>query len=202
MTYHPDRHHRRSVRLQGYDYTSAGAYFVTICAKDRACLFGEVVDGEMRLNDAGTIVLNAWAELPSHYPAVQIDEFVVMPNHVHGIVVLSEPDDGNDRDVGAQSIAPPIRTGERQMGRAAIRNRQPHHGVPAAHDPVGNGRNIRGGIEHEAAVADTGIAKRRRQIAEAQVLIVRNGAPDQGDAHGGRVDRQVHDGSKHATMVP
>jgi len=107
MKLNPDRHHRRSIRLRGYDYLQSGAYFVTVCTKDRECLFGEVMDGEMRWNEAGRIVQTTWAELPSHYPGVQIDEFVVMPNHVHGIVVLSEHH-GNERDVGAQFIAPPI----------------------------------------------------------------------------------------------
>ncbi|MGQ9925797.1 MAG: transposase [Chloroflexaceae bacterium] len=86
--YDPYKHHRCSIRLKGYDYTQAGAYFVTICTQDRACLFGEVVDGEMRLNDAGQIVQTAWDELPNHYPNVELDEFVVMPNHVHRIIVI------------------------------------------------------------------------------------------------------------------
>jgi hypothetical protein len=79
---------------------------LTICTKDRECLFGEVVDGEMRLNEAGTLVRNAWDALPFHYPGVETDEFVVMPNHVHGIVVLSEHNVGDKRSVGAQFIAP------------------------------------------------------------------------------------------------
>ncbi len=95
MKYNPDIHHRRSIRLKGYDYSQAGAYFVTVCAKDRACLFGKVVDGWMRLNDAGRIVQATWDGLPFHYGGVEIDEFVVMPNHVHGIILLT------DRDVGA-----------------------------------------------------------------------------------------------------
>jgi len=88
MTYDPHNHHRRSVRLKGYDYSQAGAYFVTICTQDRACLFGEVVDGEMRLNDAGRMIQSVWDAVPAFYPGVNTDEFVVMPNHIHGIVVL------------------------------------------------------------------------------------------------------------------
>jgi putative transposase len=68
MIYNPDRHHRRSIRLSGYDYSRAGAYFVTICAKDRACLFGEVKDGEMRHNDAGRMVVDGWVALPARFP--------------------------------------------------------------------------------------------------------------------------------------
>jgi len=83
-----ERHHRRSIRLKGYDYTQPGAYFVTICTQDRACLFGEVVNGEMRRNAAGQMVLEVWNELPRYYRGVDIDAFVVMPNHVHGIIIL------------------------------------------------------------------------------------------------------------------
>jgi len=89
MRYDPEKHHRRSIRLSGYDYSQAGAYFVTICTQNRQCLFGEIVDGEMRLNDAGQMVQSVWAELTQHYAGVDIDGFVVMPNHIHGIVILT-----------------------------------------------------------------------------------------------------------------
>ena len=84
-----ERPRRRSIRLRDYDYAQAGAYFVTIVAKDRACLFGEVVSGEMRGNGFGGDVRSVWDGLPSHYPGVECDEFVVMPNHVHGILLLN-----------------------------------------------------------------------------------------------------------------
>ena len=86
--YDPDLYHRRSIRLRGYDYTSAGAYFATICTQERACLFGDVADGQVRLNDAGNMVESIWSELPGHYPGVEVDAFIVMPNHLHGIIVL------------------------------------------------------------------------------------------------------------------
>ncbi|MFN4294850.1 MAG: transposase, partial [Thermoflexales bacterium] len=103
MTYDPQKHHRRSIRLKGYDYSQAGAYFITIVAQDRACLFGEVVDGEMRLNDAGRMVWDEWNALPDRFPGLELDAFVVMPNHVHGIIVLtgSAPDDAPAPAVGA-----------------------------------------------------------------------------------------------------
>jgi REP element-mobilizing transposase RayT len=86
----PQRHHRRSIRLPGYDYSQAGSYFVTICAQDRECLFGDVVDGRVVLNDAGWMAQIVWDELTEHYPDMQLDEYVVMrmPNHFHGIVIL------------------------------------------------------------------------------------------------------------------
>jgi putative transposase len=89
MPYDPARHHRRSIRLQGYDYTRPGAYFVTIVTQGRACLFGEVMAGEMRMNDAGRMVQQVWDELALFYEGVQTDAFIVMPNHVHGIIILT-----------------------------------------------------------------------------------------------------------------
>ena len=85
----PALHHRRSIRLRGYDYTLAGAYFVTICTQARVCLFGDIVVDKMRLNAAGQLLQAAWDALPDHYPHVELDEFVIMPNHVHGIIVLN-----------------------------------------------------------------------------------------------------------------
>jgi REP element-mobilizing transposase RayT len=87
----PHRHHRRSIRLRGYDYSQAGAYFVTVCVQGREPLFGDVVDGEMRLNDAGQMVAQCWQELPAHFPHLELDEFVVMPNHMHGIIIVGAP---------------------------------------------------------------------------------------------------------------
>lgn len=88
MGYNPDIHHRRSLRLADYDYRDAGAYFVTICAYQRACLFGEVADGTMRLNDAGRMVQELWESLPSMFPSMRTEHHVVMPNHFHGIISI------------------------------------------------------------------------------------------------------------------
>lgn len=89
MRYDPYRHHRRSIRLKGYDYTQAGMYFITICTYERTWLFGEVSGEEMRVNAFGEIVQRCWAEIPQHFAHVALDAFVVMPNHVHGILVLT-----------------------------------------------------------------------------------------------------------------
>jgi REP element-mobilizing transposase RayT len=88
MTYDPARHHRHSIRLPAYDYARPGAYFLTICTQNRECVFGEVIQGQMVLNGRGQMVESVWHQLPQHYPCVEIDTFVVMPNHVHGIIVL------------------------------------------------------------------------------------------------------------------
>jgi len=84
---------RRSIRLKDYDYRQNGAYFVTICSHERLCLFGSVVDGEMVSNDWGRIIQACWIEIPAHYPMVELDGFVVMPNHMHGIIVITGGDD-------------------------------------------------------------------------------------------------------------
>jgi REP element-mobilizing transposase RayT len=86
--------------LSKYDYSQPGEYFVTICTKDREGRFGEIVDGDMRMNDFGGIAQSRWNDLPNHYPNVKLDAFVVMPNHVHGIIVLT------DESVGARSRRP------------------------------------------------------------------------------------------------
>jgi len=106
MTAH---YHRRSIRLQGYDYSAAGAYFVTICAKERACLFGDVVDGEMMLNQAGNVAHGCWRDIPGHFPHAELDEFVIMPNHVHGIIVIGDHDAVDvtvGATVGAKNFSP------------------------------------------------------------------------------------------------
>jgi REP element-mobilizing transposase RayT len=81
-------YNRRTIRLKGYDYTQSGAYFVTICTHERVCLFGEAVDGAMALSHAGEIAQARWFAIPHHHPNIELDAFVVMPNHVHGIVII------------------------------------------------------------------------------------------------------------------
>ncbi len=102
---HEASRHRRSIRLRGYDYSRPGAYFITICTYNRACLFGEIADDEMVLNEAGRIAEKCWHEIPSHFPHVRLDTFIIMPNHIHAIVILAEqPVDGTD--VGAKNFSP------------------------------------------------------------------------------------------------
>lgn len=96
MMYGADIHRRRSIRLQGYDYSQAGAYFITICAQNRKPMFGNIIPvgagpcacPAMVLNDAGKMIQTVWDEIPFHYIGTEIDEFVVMPNHIHGIVII------------------------------------------------------------------------------------------------------------------
>jgi REP-associated tyrosine transposase len=90
MVFDPERHHRRSIRLQGYDYAQAGAYFVTIVTQGREQLFGDVVGGEMQLNASGQIIAEEWRRTADMRPNVEVDVFIVMPNHVHGIIVIND----------------------------------------------------------------------------------------------------------------
>jgi REP element-mobilizing transposase RayT len=91
-----DKHRRRSIRLKDYDYSQAGAYFVTICTHKKECVFGNIVDGKMVLNEYGKVVQEEWYRSAKIRCEVELDAFVVMPNHIHGIVTI----------VGAQGLAP------------------------------------------------------------------------------------------------
>jgi len=82
-------YNRKSIRLKGYDYSQTGAYFVTICSKNNEFLFGKIIDEEMRLNDVGRIVQNCWNDLPLRFDSIELDEFVIMPNHIHGIIAIA-----------------------------------------------------------------------------------------------------------------
>ena len=82
-------HHRKNLRIPEFDYSQPGAYFVTIVAQDRKTLFGHIIDGEMILNDMGKMVEEVWIAIPKHFPNVELGEFVIMPNHIHGIISIT-----------------------------------------------------------------------------------------------------------------
>jgi REP element-mobilizing transposase RayT len=90
MSYNPKIHHRCSLRLKDYDYTQEGAYFITICTKNRQCIFGDIKHGEMKLSFLGAIASQYWEEIPQHFPHIQLDVFVIMPNHIHGILWIEQ----------------------------------------------------------------------------------------------------------------
>ena len=83
-----DQRRRRSIRLQNYDYSKAGAYYITVCTRNRKLLFGDVVQGQMKINEVGRIVQNVWDSLPQFYEDIELDAFIIMPNHLHGIIVI------------------------------------------------------------------------------------------------------------------
>jgi putative transposase len=101
MKYDSDKHHRKSIRLKNYDYSKNGYYFITICSKDRACIFGELTVGALlacaqnpctnemiTLSNIGKIIDYHWIHIPNQYENVFLDEYIIMPNHMHGIVVI------------------------------------------------------------------------------------------------------------------
>ena len=109
IKYNPQIHHRRSIRLKGYDYSQAGAYFITICCQKMECRFGRIIDvatlagphevnagsqdteALLELNQYGTVAYNEWLKLPERFTNVELDVFQIMPNHMHGIIILTEP---------------------------------------------------------------------------------------------------------------
>lgn len=88
MKYNPAIHHRRSIRLQNYDYSQSGAYFITICTQNRECLLGNVIDASMNLSQYGVIVEQTWHQISDHFLFVELDAAMIMPNHFHGIIVI------------------------------------------------------------------------------------------------------------------
>ncbi|ACK65071.1 conserved hypothetical protein [Rippkaea orientalis PCC 8801] len=90
MKYNPDIHHRHSIRLNNYDYSQSGAYFITLCTYQKEYLFGEIINDKMKLNLLGNTVECNWQKLTHYYSYLQLDNFVIMPNHLHGILVLTD----------------------------------------------------------------------------------------------------------------
>ncbi|MBR9976972.1 MAG: transposase [Bacteroidetes bacterium] len=128
MEHHFEFRDRRSWRLKGFDYSRAGAYFVTICTQNRAWLFGNSVDGALQLHPAGEMVQQVWDAIPEYYPGIGIDAFIVMPNHIHGIVILK---DSHSRRLSLPDVIHRFKTmttkryadGVRQLDWAPFRHR-------------------------------------------------------------------------------
>lgn len=99
MAYNPNIHHRKSIRLKGYDYSQAGLYFITICTQNRACLFGEIVGGQMVLNVFGEIAIDEWEKTEKIRENCRIYESIIMPNHIHGIIEITHKQ-GSEREIG------------------------------------------------------------------------------------------------------
>ncbi len=128
MPYDPRLHHRRSIRLRGYDYSGGGAYFITICSREKQLLFGDIVEGEMILTEEGRIVPRIWHTLPKTYDSLVLDAFQVMPNHLHGIFVLPGP--GLSEALAMATGAPVIQpTPDDFVGRG--QGNDPHRGYLA-----------------------------------------------------------------------
>ena len=100
MVYNPKEHHRRTIRIQGFDYSSGYAYYITLCTQDKACILGRVDQGTICLSECGKIVDNIIADLPQRYPGTNIETYVIMPNHIHLIIQLN----GDVNDLQVESI--------------------------------------------------------------------------------------------------
>lgn len=125
MKYKPEKHHRRPIRLKEYDYSQPGAYFVTICAWDRKCFFGDVINGEMELNRYGRIIEGEWLQTGNVRSNVEIDQYVVMPNHIHGILIINE-----NNNHPATHNANTDENGVNEQNDATHQNRATHRVAP------------------------------------------------------------------------
>jgi REP element-mobilizing transposase RayT len=97
---------RHSIRLKGYDYSQPGRYFVTICCQDRICRFGEIIEHEMHINTVGKIVEKCWLEIPQHFPHVILHDYIIMPDHIHGIIEINATSPVTPSVVGANNYSP------------------------------------------------------------------------------------------------
>ncbi len=91
MTLYKNKYRSETIRLKNWDYSSNGYYFITICTKNKECFLGEIINNEIILSDTGKIAYQNWLDIPNHFNNIEIDEFVIMPNHVHGIIIINVP---------------------------------------------------------------------------------------------------------------
>jgi len=126
MKFDPEKHHRQSIRLRNYNYSQPGYYFLTICTYKKQCWFGEIKNDRMHLNQIGKIVANEWLNTPKIRPNFQLDEWVIMPNHLHGIVIINEPilglDDENQNILGDRNMSEQKISGEGSRDVLGARN--------------------------------------------------------------------------------
>ena len=111
-----------SSRLQTWDYGNNGSYFITICTKNREHFFGEIVDGEMQLNDIGKIAEQYWLEISNHFSFIELGNFIVMPNHIHGILIIDKPDTIDDTVQTRQCLVSTSNTPNKNIGQMRFQN--------------------------------------------------------------------------------
>jgi REP element-mobilizing transposase RayT len=136
MIFNRDRHRRGSIRLKGYDYSAPGYYFLTVCTHNKASLFGQIINGQMILNDAGRMIESVWNQIPDYYSNIRIDEMIVMPDHIHGIIRIL-PIVG----VGLRAYPGNGRSGNGK----SIENERSGNGKPIENGRSGNGKPIENG---------------------------------------------------------
>lgn len=126
MTLFQNKYRVESNRLRGYDYSSIGAYFITICTIDRGHFFGEIFDAEMVLNPLGKYTHQCWTDIPQHFPFVTIDEFVVMPNHIHGIIIITEETNNEEtNNHSSRTMANPDAITEETNNHSSLQSSDP-----------------------------------------------------------------------------
>jgi putative transposase len=106
-----NKYRSATTRLHGYDYGRMGVYFVTICTRKKISYFGDIIDNKMMLSDLGIMVKEYWIEIPTHFPIVSIDEFVIMPDHIHGIIMIKPLMNGNSDDLQMDMLKLGVSTG-------------------------------------------------------------------------------------------
>ena len=118
-----EKYHRKSIRFRKYDYSRTGFYFVTISTYYKDHLFGEIVEDKINLNDAGKFVNKCWNDITTHYPDVELDSYIIMPNHVHGIIIIN-----NDKNIGINNNN--VGVGAKNIGcddnNVGVQNFEPH----------------------------------------------------------------------------
>ena len=148
MHFNPEIHHRNSIRLKEYNYSSNGAYFVTICAHKKEKLFGGIENQEMKLNEVGQIVKEEWERTAFLRPSVVIDEFIIMPNHFHGIIWIADAlhDVGATRWVAPPRLVAPLAVQEADPIERATQRVAPTNANETRISPIGPGKNTIGAI--------------------------------------------------------
>jgi len=169
-----ERPQRRSIRLKGYDYTQPGGYYVTICTFRKRCVLGQVVGEEVRLDPPGRIVEECWRAIPDHFPRVVLDEFVVMPNHLHGILILSNEDGTNvPRDIVAHRDTALPHPGPQVGITSGSAEADPDSGTlwrPPTADPRREafGRPVRGSVPTIVRSLKSAVTKRVNKLQQRQ----------------------------------
>ena len=187
MTHDPPVHQRRSIRLKGYDYAQAGAYFITICTYQREYFFGDIVraglaPAQMQLNELGQIALEQWYHLPERFGSIELDAFVVMPNHIHGIIIIHDPvgagftsaldDETTNIEVGARPTHTLIPTGQPQGFTPALGDETANIGVGASPTytliPTGQPQGFTPALDDETANIGVGASPTHTLIPTGQ----------------------------------
>ncbi|WBX97638.1 transposase [Chryseobacterium gambrini] len=154
--YNPQKHHCCSIRLQGYDYSREGLYFTTICCQDRAHLFGKIAEKCLQLNDAGIQAQQCWLDIPNHFPNVVLHEFIIMPNHIHGIIEFVDANNYSPNpSLPQQSLPHNFGVNDPEMGNGG-KNIEMANEAKDAEITNAKGNVMNGGNDADAEMANMG----------------------------------------------